>query len=1147
MNEVNSKLGIPRKDLSGRSKSYGIVSRNAPLSFSREDHKKVVQFANDQKEHTNQAICLFKLFSQQDFTMMDVEYAGWHHDLLEKIYNNLMSNYDPSKLDAETKIFLQFNKIDPSNITFEHFLEEGQRLYDVVAEKIKNMGDVKSITYRTYAASFYTRGDFSSYFPRLKAIGFFPITNVTPMITVPEKSGDEIQIKDTYLIKHVNKAYGVPYNLAGTISRLIKKSESDYQMRVAAKEDIFDSLILKDADENGNQDENQIQFNRVVFDKEMKAFYEFMRYEYSKTPNDPEKENEFLAFTKSNLGQIRSFIANNMAQLRSVYKIHGPEYYFSDTSDLVSNNIDTHYSLKFVNILFSQFSNLWNDQFTNLYDERGNKIAIDEAIETEFTKIVGKDANEHLTIPNCLFIDKMYYKALYSLATYLDKPNARTPLETQAKILLGKNFIPYSLEKDESGIKFSFRCPKMYDEENEMLTAYIGNNRQLPNLDIVAQSINNNECIFELSYDSMPSKIKLRNGGSIDQNKVSCIVKEPAVRVSKTGQILLDMPMTVKDTSHDRFTHKVENAENLSYDDIYNKYDSSNWFTQQAYDTVQFPKATTKRHNLAFNNGKVLGVDLGINPIVSMAAVPFSITSDSGQMHIGRNIFTNVDYNNIVTRKTINHDHHEVGKYKQARNYVDTAVQIIKDIKMMIGSTVNAEINKNLPDGAKPKVVKTINNQYRLVTFKNYNDVLSKASEGRINTIEELKEYIEKLYTTEGSDTYHNADAVTQLIKNSVLIKRMIQETKSILTDIKSQWNTVEGYNNNTNFVSSVTIYKMQIIKNSIHLRKAYTNWGTDPNNTKHRIGYCKKDYKWLDGVKKNFLNKLASIIINEAVYNDCQIIAIEDLELSLSREDAKDKNEMKALLAYAELFKLIEERAKYRKIIVTKVDPAFTSQVDPETRQIGYRNKDNKAELMFVDGDKLKIVNSDDSAAKEIAIRAIMKHRNMNVFSAEKVTDDTLIISAANNTINLSGAGRRRGAMYDVFTGRENPDRQFSRKEHFMFKVNPDGISLSYSVMSDKDYKDLLKSSDAKSFTEKRNAVLKASKAINEKQADKYGFVKIYNDSGEYDSYATYRENRPNYYTRYNVSFFNDGWHLVNKYRDSIQAMYESTLVNNA
>jgi IS605 OrfB family transposase len=163
-----------------------------------------------------------------------------------------------------------------------------------------------------------------------------------------------------------------------------------------------------------------------------------------------------------------------------------------------------------------------------------------------------------------------------------------------------------------------------------------------------------------------------------------------------------------------------------------------------------------------------------------------------------------------------------------------------------------------------------------------------------------------------------------------------------------------------------------------------------------------------LSNHKELFIKTFASRIAKLAFKNKVAIIALE--ELAKSMEGDKKENTFFSLWAPSRIAHAIENAAGWYGISVAYVDPYYTSQYSSLNGDLGYRDKDNKRNVYFTNGDTLVALDSELNAARNICYLLASRH------NFAKKMEVVLSADRSRAKMIVSDSKRRYGALTHIY-----------------------------------------------------------------------------------------------------------------------------------
>jgi len=355
-----------------------------------------------------------------------------------------------------------------------------------------------------------------------------------------------------------------------------------------------------------------------------------------------------------------------------------------------------------------------------------------------------------------------------------------------------------------------------------------------------------------------------------------------------------------------------------------------------------------KLGKLHYRDFHIVGVDLGINPVAKITVC---------KVHVDKN--ENLKITKIITEET---------RKNIDTNYLDQLNLLYKKIvslKRLIRATVafkkdGEEIPKMFKMGKKSPY------------FLNWTEVLN------VNYDDYIKEI-----STFSVDRLSGLTLPMQWARsqNKWVVKDLTKMVRKGISDLiyARYFNCSDKtqYVTENNAVDITTFKKHDIISEIIGLQKMFSGGGKD---------VAKKDYLYLRGLRKHIGNYTASAIVSIAQKYNAVFIFIEDLDLKISGMNGKKENKVKILWGVGQLKKRLSEKAEKFGIGIVPVNPELTSQMDRETFLLGYRNPTNKKELYVKRDDKIEILDADETASYNVALRGLGHHANLIQFRADKM-----------------------------------------------------------------------------------------------------------------------------------------------------------------
>ena len=271
-------------------------------------------------------------------------------------------------------------------------------------------------------------------------------------------------------------------------------------------------------------------------------------------------------------------------------------------------------------------------------------------------------------------------------------------------------------------------------------------------------------------------------------------------------------------------------------------------------------------------------------------------------------------------------------------------------------------------------------------------------------------------------------------------------------------------YCQNGNRFDQSNILLRALIKLEIARRKSYSMLGRDPSEAQpFAKGFCSSLWEWHAGLVEYFSKQLASAIINVARENKVKFVFIEDLDTQRRLFDDVNDNIIKDSLVFGQIKKRLADKARKHNISVVMVNPELTSQVDYDTKKIGYRQE--RDTLLVDNGLKIESVEADINAAKNVLERGIVRNANLRTFNAYKISENEVVVLAE---------GKKKVSSIVKHMG--NTDCMLSKKKMedgaaVLFEIGKDGELLVKNAKIGSKAKGLIEKSKAKSCQVVRSA----------------------------------------------------------------------------
>jgi len=525
--------------------------------------------------------------------------------------------------------------------------------------------------------------------------------------------------------------------------------------------------------------------------------------------------------------------------------------------------------------------------------------------------------------------------------------------QNSTSILLGGNYLNYSMSIEGEGLVIKFDNPLSGKEVHFVVC----NNKYLSDLEILSGNPNRKDNNYTISYST---------GG-----KARFIAK------SKEPRIFFN-----------RKTKKWEIAFQLSdVSPLNGKFGKQGEFLSNLRKFVYNHVAKSpSKLNISDNNCRAVAYDLGIRNVGAWSSFDFSYKD--GVLG-GYKYLTSGSLRSKSESSEMDQGYYFVLNLKKIVKLIPVVKKSIIDdpeLKRQFIGVLNENGNTvglgNIGklDIASRKAVQSFHNCIQQINYyvDTYADHIDKISAkdfvddiDGIKVLDEDDPYVVKILSHLPEDVEGNQDDILNIsllkwkTSNAQFVPPLIQEAKAIMSRIKREnLDNIRG--KKTQVVTQKTFHKIKFAKALLSLMKSWSSIGTVRVVKTDQI-YGKKIWDYINGLRRNVLTYLSSAIVNNALDLGAHMIILEDLDSSVSKYREKDKNAIQSLWGSGELKKRIEEKAEKHRVVVQYVSPYLTSQLDNETKDIGYRKG---GRLYVVRNGKIKSIDADINASKNIGER---------------------------------------------------------------------------------------------------------------------------------------------------------------------------------
>ena len=545
-----------------------------------------------------------------------------------------------------------------------------------------------------------------------------------------------------------------------------------------------------------------------------------------------------------------------------------------------------------------------------------------------------KNPNENTTVGKLL---EGYLDSMFSLRTKRKVPSFTPISEKNCVIKLGNNYIPFSMSRlGEDKMQWNFTSPQK--KKMSIITNHkrVGKGKHfyLEGLEITD--------ITKGEGDKKSPSGKYTISFSINgKQPVKGELKEPCCGI-RNGSVYIFLPIAIKQTKE--FESRVEvrrvfsmaypstNIENVILDDV-----------EAKQKTVKQSKESVDTANVAIleaikNHGspvKVMGVDLGLRNFA------FAIKTYDG-------------YKDVLLKKLyVESDLEEKKRYTSLANEMGKVGSYIK-FAAIFYSADDTEENAKMFDAECTDV----DSRKHLQWLRK-----AKKSGVALKDLRRDKKWIVSIKYTELRERLH-----------ALKFGRM-----------KSY-----DYRNN--------LYWAATIKKFISLSSSFYGVGR-PSRGKRDVRELKKKHTFFstyqdlyNNVKEDYAKKVANLVVMTAKENNVDIIIVENLTGHCGSKDYKTRaeNEMSIMWNHGRIKTFIDCIANANGILLAEVSEFETSQVYNETQNYGYRDKEFREILWYMNSEgNVEYAHAEVNAAINIADRFLTQHTNLFSFPVCKSKKD--------------------------------------------------------------------------------------------------------------------------------------------------------------
>lgn len=523
----------------------------------------------------------------------------------------------------------------------------------------------------------------------------------------------------------------------------------------------------------------------------------------------------------------------------------------------------------------------------------------------------------------------------------------------KAPIVLGKNFIKYTMDfSDQSNVRITMRNP-FGESAKDTLTIRVLRNGYFLNLVKLSCETKEEEAKTKWLENEENGvyhvSFSTANNGIVYEGTI----KQPVLRMVD-GRLKVDFSIGEK---------IVKGGKKIRTD------------LMEHYSTAIACSANAKEVDLEDQSFNVLAFDAGFNPVASVVVAKVTIKKGKSSYKVIDKI--------------------RYGECSQAK--IDKMLGLIKNtgyLCRLVNETADYIKSKGTPEAyAFPRefLMKGKNKTFYKL------DILSRLG---INYDVYIKE-IDGL-------TYYPMDERPIVVQfRGQKWPTMFDTIKAIRKEmgkIKHWWSVkdIPEFEGSGNGVDFTTYLKVTLIKKFKSLQSKFS---TDKEN-------CSSYEDYRNGLRRKINLGVSSAIMSMARKHDVAFIVKEELDAAKSAFDDSVSNYTKEIWSTGGFNKVLFDQANKYGFSIVEVDSHLTSQVDHETRMLGYRDPDSKSDLYVKRGKKIEVIDSDNNAAINILERALNRHADIVEFYAERIGD---------NLYRVAPIGKRRmGSLYAYLGSKE-------------------------------------------------------------------------------------------------------------------------------
>ncbi|NJL70927.1 MAG: hypothetical protein HC888_04575 [Candidatus Competibacteraceae bacterium] len=879
-------------------------------------------------------------------------------------------NYSESDVDQKLKEIYnsvsivpekakRFGVKDASDFAFDQFKDEAQKLYKFfIGEESPDDGN----KIKQAATSFY-------------AIFFAKATGNRITRNIPSICSSSL----FPIASFANCNLGA--SITAEVERKIKSFEELQKLR---NEEYTKLNNAGDHNPDGEDDGSETIFASAVVD--VRRFCQSL-YENSKTYG-------FKEFGKENIKSVSEFLSENVEQLRSIFAEKGGNFSFEDEADLSRHKIVTGYKANFVNAIYSDFDYVWKSRpdVEDVYEDKKRRV-------------------RH----KCLMTDRRYVKLALDLCKFIKKREINVSRFGDKGglpcLLLGANYIGYRLEERDGNffIRLTDLTSKEASRSAPKMDVRILPNGYLNNFKVIEGD--HSKGIYTISYNTARSS----EHTEIIETTYTGTIKEPRLRYDRRAKrITVDLCITNVQSSNNALDKVLMEEQKKVARKIH--FDLGVFFKTSYSEAV----LSKKGRQLPFDRFRVMGVDLGLNPIAALAM--YDVCKDDNGYDIGG---TKLSWSYIGSHKAKNIPVEDIRKIDKVTNMAKSVKSLIGYARQHLAAIKAKKFGKKAYEVdiayAETKVGKLLRDHTMFSSVEEY-----------------LKDVESRLANIPPIDWKKR--------QTGWVVPSLLAKVKEAFSEMRSGYNNAKDkrdYVRTRNFACTKDLRKIEATKAVLSLSKSFTFLGLsdDEKNSIESFGESMNDY--INGLRMFFSKNLAAMIVHHAIKNNINVIFVEDLDAKAAYHLTQEENCLKQIWATSTIMKYLKQFALKHRIVVVLVKPDFTSQIDSETGEFGYRDKQNKSRLYMNGPVPLRFCDADINAAKNVALRGIKRHTDIPSFRAVQLSESEYLYE-----LQSEGTKQRQGTLMKSLN-------TVDRLDGVIFKLEPDGTFTLDAARNTKDLKE--------------------------------------------------------------------------------------------